>query len=102
MKDKNSIWSVFYNLLLIFAGSVICAVAIKGILVPKQFLAGGVTGLALLIHYVLPMLPVGVIFFVEYSPFYRRMAVRRASIYLIQHCRSRYLLWGDAVAFFHN
>ncbi|MGD8263152.1 MAG: YitT family protein [Desulfobacterales bacterium] len=70
MKDKNSIWSVFYNLLLIFAGSVICAVAIKGILVPKQFLAGGVTGLALLIHYVLPMLPVGVIYFLLNIPLF--------------------------------
>jgi hypothetical protein len=102
MKHISSIKTIGLNLLLISAGSVLCAVAIRGILVPKQFLAGGVTGLALLLHYVLPMLPVGVIFFVEYSPFYRRMAVRRASIYLIQHCRSRYLLWGDAVAFFHN
>lgn len=63
MKDLKSIGAVFYNLLLIFAGSVICAVAIKGILVPKHFLAGGVTGLSLLIHYVLPTLPVGVIYF---------------------------------------
>ena len=59
MKEISSIGSVFYNLLLIFAGSVICAAAIKGILIPKQFLAGGVTGLSLLIHYVLPKLPVG-------------------------------------------
>ena len=70
MKDKNSIWSVCYNLLLIFAGSVLCAVAIKGILVPKQFLAGGVTGLALLIHYVLPTLPVGVIYFLLNIPLF--------------------------------
>jgi uncharacterized membrane-anchored protein YitT (DUF2179 family) len=70
MKDKNSIWSVFYNLLLIFAGSVLCAFAIKGILIQKQFLAGGITGLALLIHYVLPMLPVGVIYFLLNIPLF--------------------------------
>ena len=70
MKDKRSIGSVFYNLLLIFTGSVVCAAAIKGILVPKQFLAGGITGLALLIHYVLPKLPVGVIYFLLNIPLF--------------------------------
>ena len=70
MKDLKSIRSIFYNLLLIFAGSVICAVAVKGILVPKQFLAGGVTGLSLLIHYVLPSLPVGVIYLLLNIPLF--------------------------------
>ena len=70
MKDLKSIRSIFYNLLLIFAGCVICAVAVKGILVPKQFLAGGVTGLSLLIHYVLPSLPVGVIYLLLNIPLF--------------------------------
>ena len=52
------------------AGSVLCEVAIKGILVPKQFLAGGRTGLALLIHYVLPRLPEGVIYFLLNIPLF--------------------------------
>jgi uncharacterized membrane-anchored protein YitT (DUF2179 family) len=43
-------------------GSVICAVAVNSILIPKQFLAGGFTGLSLLIHYALPFIPVGVIY----------------------------------------
>lgn len=59
-----------WNLLLIFAGSVICAVAIKGILIPKQFLAGGVTGLALLGHYVFPSLPLGFIYFLLNIPLF--------------------------------
>ena len=63
MKHMSSIKTICLNLLLISAGSLLCAVAIKGILVPKQFLAGGITGLASLIHYVLPRLPVGVIYF---------------------------------------
>ncbi|MBW2468139.1 MAG: YitT family protein [Deltaproteobacteria bacterium] len=61
---------VLWNLLLIFAGSVICAVAIKGILIPKQFLAGGVTGLALLGHYVFPSLPLGFIYFLLNIPLF--------------------------------
>ncbi|MGD8291569.1 MAG: YitT family protein [Desulfobacterales bacterium] len=61
---RNIIWNVF----LITTGSVICAVAVNSILVPKQFLAGGFTGLALLIHYVLPFIPVGAIYFVLNIP----------------------------------
>ncbi len=62
--------TISWNLLLIFAGSVICAVAIKGILIPKQFLAGGVTGLALLGHYVFPSLPLGFVYFLLNIPLF--------------------------------
>ena len=62
--------TVLWNLLLIFTGSVICAVAIKGILIPKQFLAGGVTGLAILGHYVFPSLPLGFIYFLLNIPLF--------------------------------
>jgi uncharacterized membrane-anchored protein YitT (DUF2179 family) len=61
---------VLWNLLLIFAGSVLCAVGIKGILVPKEFLAGGVTGLALLSHYVFASLPIGFIYFLLNIPLF--------------------------------
>jgi len=61
---------VLWNLLLIFLGSVLCASAIKGILVPKQFLAGGVTGLAILGHYVFPSLPIGFIYFLLNIPLF--------------------------------
>ncbi len=70
MKDMKTIGTVCLNLLLIFAGSVLCAVAIKGILIPKQFLAGGLTGLSLLIHYVLPGLPLGLIYFLLNIPLF--------------------------------
>ena len=62
--------TIIWNMLLISAGSVICAIAIKGILVPKQFLAGGVTGLALLGHYVFPSLPVGFVYFLLNIPLF--------------------------------
>jgi uncharacterized membrane-anchored protein YitT (DUF2179 family) len=62
--------TILWNLLLISVGSIICSAAIKGILVPKQFLAGGITGLALLVHYVLPSLPVGGIYFILNIPLF--------------------------------
>ena len=66
----QSILAVIKNLLYIAVGSVICVLAIKGILIPKQFLAGGLTGLSLLIHYVFPHLPVGAIYFVLNIPLF--------------------------------
>jgi len=62
--------TILWNLLLISIGSIICAAAIKGILVPKQFLAGGITGLAILVHYILPPLPLGVIYFILNIPLF--------------------------------
>ena len=62
--------TILWNLLLISVGSIICAAAIKGILVPKQFLAGGITGLAILLHYILPSLPLGVIYFILNIPLF--------------------------------
>ena len=70
MKNLKTVGIVCLNLLLIFTGSVLCAMAIKGILVPKQFLAGGLTGLSLLIHYVLPGWPLGLIYFLLNIPLF--------------------------------
>jgi uncharacterized membrane-anchored protein YitT (DUF2179 family) len=69
-KELKSVLIVLWNLLLIFTGSVFCAAAVKGILVPKQFLAGGVTGLAILGHYVFPYLPIGFIYFLLNIPLF--------------------------------
>ncbi|MEW6673336.1 MAG: YitT family protein [Thermodesulfobacteriota bacterium] len=69
-KSDRSVLKISWNILLIFAGSVLCAAAIKGILIPKQFLAGGATGLALLIHYFMPWIPVGLIYFLLNIPLF--------------------------------
>lgn len=69
-KSDRSVLKISWNILLIFAGSVLCAAAIKGVLIPKQFLAGGATGLALLLHYFLPSLPVGLIYFLLNIPLF--------------------------------
>lgn len=70
MKDVKPFLNVLWNLLLISVGSVLCAAAIKGVLIPKEFLAGGVTGLSLLVHYFLPSLPVGMIYFLLNIPLF--------------------------------
>jgi uncharacterized membrane-anchored protein YitT (DUF2179 family) len=61
---------IMWNLLLIFVGSVLCALAIKSVLIPKQFLAGGLTGVSLLIHYVFSSLPVGLVYFILNIPLF--------------------------------
>jgi uncharacterized membrane-anchored protein YitT (DUF2179 family) len=43
--------TVLWNLVLIAAGSYLCAVAVNGILIPHRFLSAGFTGLALIITY---------------------------------------------------
>jgi uncharacterized membrane-anchored protein YitT (DUF2179 family) len=59
---------ISWNLALIALGSALCAGAINGILIPRQFLSGGFTGLALIIHYLSPALPLGGIYFVLNVP----------------------------------
>jgi uncharacterized membrane-anchored protein YitT (DUF2179 family) len=51
-----------YRLGLIAAGSLVWAAAINAILVPSDFVAGGFTGLAIVIHYGFPALPLGAVF----------------------------------------
>lgn len=67
-KPLHPVAEVLWNLLLMTVGSLLCAAAVKGILVPKEFLAGGFTGLALLLHYFVPALPVGVGYFLFNVP----------------------------------
>jgi uncharacterized membrane-anchored protein YitT (DUF2179 family) len=61
---------VLWNLGLITLGSVLCAVAVNGILIPHRFVSGGVTGLALVIHYLLPSVPVSGLYFVLNIPLF--------------------------------
>lgn len=62
--------NVLWNLFLISAGSVICAWAINGILLPHQFLSGGITGAALILHYRFPGVPVSVMYFLLNIPLF--------------------------------
>ena len=61
---------IIRNLSLIGVGSVLFAVAVNGILIPQKFLSGGITGLALIIHYVFPSLPVAGLYFLLNVPLF--------------------------------
>ena len=53
---------VLWNLFLIACGSIICSVAVNGILIPQQFFGAGFTGVAIIIHYLFSPLPMGVLY----------------------------------------
>jgi uncharacterized membrane-anchored protein YitT (DUF2179 family) len=59
---------VAWNLLLISLGSFLCAVAVNSILIPQKFFGAGFTGLALVVHYIFPSLPVAVMYFILNIP----------------------------------
>ncbi len=61
---------IIRNLSLIGVGSVLFAVAVNGILIPQKFLSGGVTGFALIIHYLFPSLPVAGLYFLLNVPLF--------------------------------
>jgi len=64
----HSVSAVAANLGLIAAGSIVYAFGINGVLIPKGFLGGGIVGLALLIHYLLPFTAVGLVYLVLNVP----------------------------------
>jgi uncharacterized membrane-anchored protein YitT (DUF2179 family) len=59
----RAVSQVIWNLMLLITGSVLCAMAINGLLIPNKFVSGGLTGLALVIHYAFPFLPVAWLYF---------------------------------------
>ncbi|MEJ2031706.1 MAG: YitT family protein [Deltaproteobacteria bacterium] len=66
----NALRQIFWNLFLIAGGSLLCAVAINGILIPQHFVSGGVTGLTLIIREFLPGTNFAVIYFLCNIPLY--------------------------------
>ena len=68
--EQGAFRQVVWNLGLISLGSAISAVAINGILVPLQFFSGGFAGLALILHYLFPVLPVGFLYFLLNVPLF--------------------------------
>jgi uncharacterized membrane-anchored protein YitT (DUF2179 family) len=64
----NKIKVFAFNTLLLVTGSLLCAVAVKTILLPFGFLSSGVTGLSLIIYNRWQILPVGLIYFLINVP----------------------------------
>ena len=59
-----------WNLGLLILGSLLCAFAINGILIPHRFVSGGFTGMALVIHYLFPFFPVALVYFLANVPLF--------------------------------
>ncbi|MBW2090787.1 MAG: YitT family protein [Deltaproteobacteria bacterium] len=54
---------ILWNLVLIGLGSAVCALGINGILIPQKFLGAGFTGISLILHYLIPAVPISVFYF---------------------------------------
>jgi uncharacterized membrane-anchored protein YitT (DUF2179 family) len=67
-KIASSYKSIAVNMGLIAMGSIIYSVGMNSILVPQGFLNGGIVGIALLVHYLVPSLGVGVVYFLLNIP----------------------------------
>lgn len=61
---------IIRNLGLMGLGNILIAIAVNGIVIPHAFLSGGVTGTALLIHYLFPFLTVAVLYLVLNIPLF--------------------------------
>jgi uncharacterized membrane-anchored protein YitT (DUF2179 family) len=61
---------ILWNLVLIITGSCICAFAVNGILIPRGFVSGGLTGVALIFHYIMPYLPVSALYLLFNIPLF--------------------------------
>ncbi len=59
---KTDFSSNLQSITLLLLGSAICALAVNGILVPKQFLSGGLTGITLFINRFVPAAPISLMY----------------------------------------
>ncbi len=70
LQMSDSLKKIIWNLFLLTGGSVLCALAVNGILVPHEFISSGFTGLAILIYYLFPALPVGLLYLLLNIPLF--------------------------------
>lgn len=61
---------ILVNFLQLTVGSIICAVAVNGIIIPHEFAASSVTGVTLIINEVFPALDVGMIYILINIPLF--------------------------------
>jgi len=64
---KKEVWATYPFILI---GGLIWSIAINGILIHHQFMSGGVSGFALVIHYLFRFLPVGMMVFLINIPIF--------------------------------
>ena len=61
---------LFIDLLFIISGSVLYAIVINGILIPHNFVNGGITGVSLIVHKNFPSINVGLIYLIINIPIF--------------------------------
>jgi uncharacterized membrane-anchored protein YitT (DUF2179 family) len=66
--DFDAIRSIAVNIGLITLGSIVFVIGMDGILVPHEFISGGALGIALLAHYLVPSIGVGLAYLVVNIP----------------------------------
>ena len=67
--NSRSLSKVLINLALLTVGSLVLAVSVDTILVPKKFMTGGLLGLSLIFHYLSPSLGIGMMYALLNLPF---------------------------------
>lgn len=88
---KKTIGEFARHTVLLVLGSALCALSVNAILVPHGFLARGMTGAALIVHYTHPVLPIGVLYLLMNVPVFAlgwRFVGLRFTLYS---------LWGMAI-----
>jgi uncharacterized membrane-anchored protein YitT (DUF2179 family) len=58
------------DLILIFSGCILCAIAVNGIIVPNHFATGGLTGLCIIVHNFMPFISLGLIYLLINIPLF--------------------------------
>ncbi len=59
-----------YNTFLLSLGSAICAIAVNSFLIPHGFLSSGITGVSIMVYYLFPGIPVGLLYFLINIPIF--------------------------------
>lgn len=60
--------TVLYNLFLITAGTIVFVIGMNSILIPNKLLGAGVSGTAMIVHYLYPSADVGIVYFLLNIP----------------------------------
>jgi len=68
LKIPGSWKTILYNLFLISAGNIVFVIGMNSILIPNRLFGAGVSGVALIVHYLFPPLDVGLAYFLLNLP----------------------------------
>ena len=65
---SNSWKPILFNLSLIAVGTIIFVIGMNSVLIPNRLFGGGITGIAMILHYLFPSLDVGLAYFLLNLP----------------------------------